>query len=184
MKPTLRKKFESEITDILVKEFNIKNALSVPKIEKVVVNSGVGDVVKNKELLEFYKKEMAAITGQTPSVRRARISVASFNLREGMPVGLKVTLRGDRMYNFVDKLFSITLPRLRDFRGLSLKSFDKDANYTLGIEEHTVFPEVDFTKLIKPFGLEITIVTSTKKILLAKRLLELMGMPFQKIEAK
>ena len=126
------------------------------------------------------KKDLATITGQAPSVRNAKVSIASFSLRAGMPVGLSVTLRGGRMYSFLDRLFSIVLPRLRDFRGVSLKSFDEMGNYTLGLEEHTVFPEIDSTKSASAHGFEVTIVTTAKDKEQSKRLLELMGMPFQK----
>ena len=162
--------------------FSIENKMAVPKVSKVIVNSGLGEMSKNKELIKTATRDVAIITGQKPSLRRAKISVASFSLRQGQPVGLKTTLRKDRMYDFLDRLFSITLPRLRDFRGLSKNSFDGNANYTLGIEEHTVFPEIDFSKTSKPFGLEVTIVTNTDKKEEALRLLDLMGMPFEKEE--
>lgn len=182
IKSRLRKKYEEEIVTKLMKEFGIKSRLAVPRVEKVVVNSGIGEATKNKDLVAAFSKDMEAITGQKPSVRKARISVASFGVREGMPVGLKVTLRGNRMYDFLDKLFSITFPRLRDFRGVSDKKFDTFGNYTLGFEEQTMFPEIDLSKMVKPFGLEITIVTSTKDQKIAKKLLTLMGMPFEKKE--
>lgn len=175
----LKEKYEKEVQDKLASEFSIKNKMALPKITKVVVNTGIGDVIKNKEALKQAKEDLAKITGQAPSVREAKHAVASFSLRAGMPVGLKVTLRGRRMYDFLDRLFSVVLPRLRDFRGLSLKSFDQGGNYTLGIEEHTVFPEIDLTKS-GTRGLEVTIVTNTKDKKKAKRLLELMGMPFEK----
>lgn len=175
----LKEKYEKEIQDKLASEFSIKNKMALPKITKVVINTGIGDVIKNKEALKQAKEDLAKITGQTPSVREAKHAVASFSLRAGMPVGLKVTLRGRRMYDFLDRLFSVVLPRLRDFRGLSLKSFDQGGNYTLGIEEHTVFPEIDLANF-STRGLEVTIVTNTKDKKKAKRLLELMGMPFEK----
>lgn len=165
----------------LKKEFSIKSDLAVPKLEKIVVNMGVGDAIKNKELRDSLAKDMATITAQTPSIRLAKISVAGFNLRKGMPVGLAVTLRRDKMYSFLDRLFSIVLPRLRDFRGLSKKGIDKQGNYSLGIKEHTVFPEIDPTKATA-HGLEITIVTSTKEKDKAKKLLEYLGIPFEKEE--
>ncbi len=175
----LKEKYEKEIVKSLAAEFDIKNLLAVPKISKVVVNMGIGDAAKNKELLEAAKEDLAKITGQLPSVRPAKLSVASFGIREGVPVGLKVTLRGGRMYDFLDKLFSIVLPRLRDFRGVPLKSFDRYGNYSLGITEHTVFPEIEMGK-IGARGLEVTIVTDTKDVKKSKRLLTLLGMPFQK----
>ncbi|KKR30301.1 50S ribosomal protein L5 [Candidatus Woesebacteria bacterium RIFCSPHIGHO2_01_FULL_39_32] len=177
----LKQKYEKEIRKSLAAEFRIDNSLAIPKITKVVVNMGVGEASKNKEVLESTKKDLAAITGQMASVRNAKVSVASFGIRRGMPVGLKVTLRGERMYSFLDKLFSINLPRLRDFRGLSVKSFDKYGNYTLGLIEHSVFPEIDLAK-VQPRGLEITIVTNTNNVDMSKRLLELLGMPFEKKE--
>lgn len=178
--PRLRKKYEEEVQKILMNEFGIKNKMAVPKVMKVVINSGIGAAIKNKELVEMFSKDLVAITGQKPAVQNARISVASFGVREGMPVGLKVTIRGNRMYDFLDKLFTITLPRLRDFRGLSLEKFDQKGNYTFGFEEQTVFPEVDLSKVVRPFGLEVTIVTNAKSKDESKRLLELLGMPFVK----
>jgi len=175
----LKEKYQKEIKPNLSKEFGIKNDMAQPKVTKVVINVGVGEAVKNKEIIGQLKKDLAAITGQLPSVRLAKVSVASFGLRRGMPVGLTVTLRGNRSYVFLDKLFSIVLPRLRDFRGLSAESFDKSGNYTLGLTEHTVFPEIDITKS-QAKGLEITIVTNAKDVEKSKKLLELMGMPFEK----
>lgn len=177
----LRKKYEKEIVPKLAKELGERNFLAVPKISKVIVNMGIGDAIKSKGLLEQTKDDLAKITGQLPSVRPAKAAVASFSLRRGMPVGLKATLRGNRMYDFLDKLIAITLPRLRDFRGVSVKSFDKQGNYTLGLYEHTVFPEVD-TGRSKARGLEITIVTNTDDVAKARKLMELLGMPFEKIK--
>ena len=155
----------------------IENPMAAPRVIKVVINMGIGDAAKNKEVMENLKRDLAAICGQAASVRPAKISVASFNIRAGMPVGLKVTLRGKRMYAFLDRLFSVVLPRLRDFRGLSRKSFDQAGNYTLGLTEHTVFPEVDLTKS-SSHGLEISIVTNCQDVKKAERLLELLGLPF------
>ncbi len=177
----LREKYEKEIVPILASELGIDNKLAVSKIVKVVVNQGIGEVAKNKESLAQAKKTMAKISGQEPTIRPARASVASFSIRRGMPVGLKVTLRGDRMYDFIDRLFSIVLPRLRDFRGVSEKGFDEQGNYTLGIEEMTVFPEADVSGATAK-GLEVSIITSTKDKKKARRLLELLGMPFEKGE--
>lgn len=177
----LKEKYEKEVAPTLAKEFEIKNALAIPKIEKIVLNMGLGEMIKTKELKATASKDLAAITGQTPSVRAAKVSIAAFGLRAGMPVGLSVTLRGERMYDFLDRLVSITLPRFRDFRGVPNKSFDKVGNYTLGITEHTVFPEVDLSKGVAPRGLEITIVTNSKSIEKSRRLLELLGMPFEKV---
>lgn len=180
----LQEKFEKEVKGILAKEFDIKNDHAIPSISKVVLNMGVGAITKNQQQMDNLKRDLAAITGQTPSVRNAKVSIASFNLRAGMPVGLSVTLRKERMYSFLDRLFSIALPRLRDFRGISTKSFDKMGNYTLGFEEHTVFPEIDPAKAANAHGLEITIVTTAKNAEQSKKLLELLGCPFVKEEIK
>ncbi len=175
----LKQKYQDEILPELKKDLDINNVNAVPRLEKVVVNIGMGDMSKNKEFSAQAKADLSAITGQAPSVRQAHISVASFAIRRGMPVGLKVTLRGERMYAFLDKLITIVLPRLRDFRGIPTKGFDKSGNYTLGMIEHTVFPEIDIAKS-KPFGFEMTVVTSAKDAGQARRLLELVGMPFEK----
>lgn len=176
----LKDKYSKEIKKELSDEFGIKDSMAVPKLVKVVINAGVGNLIKNQAGMDALKKDLAQITGQVPSTRLARISIASFAVREGMPVGLAVTLRGDRMYSFVDRLFSVVLPRLRDFRGISTKSFDKFGNYTLGLNEHVVFPEIDSSRSAQPHGLEITIVTSAKNKEESKRLLELLGCPFVK----
>ena len=176
----LKTKYNKEVVPELAKEFDIKNKMAVPKVEKVVVNMGAGEMIKNKELGQSLSRDLAAITGQTPSTRLAKVSIATFGLRRGMPVGLSVTLRGGRMYHFLDKLFSIVLPRLRDFRGVGLRSFDARGNYTLGLTEQTVFPEVDVTRVSSPHGLEISIVTNAGSPEKARRLLELLGMPFEK----
>jgi len=177
----LQEKYQKEIMPKLKKEFDIKNDMAVPKPEKVTVNMGVGSAVKNKELRESLAKDISIITGQRPSVRLAKISVAGFSLRQGMPVGLAVTLRGDKMYSFLDRLFSIVLPRLRDFRGLSRKSLDSQGNYTIGMKEHTIFPEIDSAKS-NAHGMEITIVTNSKDAIKSEKLLEYLGMPFEKKE--
>ncbi len=175
----LKEKYLKEVTPKLMEEFAIGNKMAVPRIEKVTLNMGIGDLVKNKDLLEAAKKDLSLISGQYPSVRPAKISVASFGIRKGVPVGLKVTLRGERMWAFLDRLFSIVLPRFRDFRGVSLDSFDNFGNYTLGIAEHTVFPEIDFAKS-QPHGLGVTITVNSKNKDLSRRMLELLGMPFEK----
>jgi large subunit ribosomal protein L5 len=176
----LKERYNKEIKAVLAKEFDIKNQMSLPKLVKVVVNMGVGEAAKSKQAMEALQKDLATITGQAPSVRNAKVSIASFSLRAGMPVGLSVTLRGERMYSFLDRLFSIVLPRLRDFRGVTDKSFDQKGNYTLGVEEHTVFPEIDPTKSAQPHGMEITIVVTGESVVKSKKLLELLGMPFEK----
>ncbi len=175
----LHKKYLNEIKPTLIKELEINNNMAAPFIEKIVVNMGVGAAIKNKEVLEHAKRDLASITGQFPSTRMARVSVASFGVRKGMAVGLKVTLRKENMYIFLDKLISIVLPRLRDFRGVSQKSFDKSGNYTLGMVEHTVFPEIDLSKST-PRGLEITIVVKSKKPEWSLHLLKMLGFPFEK----
>jgi len=175
----LKDRYEKLIISQLAKELGIKNKMAVPKVTKVVINVGIGQESKDKKTLDQAKRDMAAICGQTPSVRPAKAAVASFAIRRGMPVGLKVTLRGERMYAFLDKLFSIVLPRLRDFRGVNMESFDDQGNYTLGVAEHTVFPEVDVGKS-KAHGMELTIVTDAGDPKKSKRLLELLGMPFEK----
>lgn len=177
----LKKKYQEEIAPKLARELGIKNKMAVPKVERVVINAGIGAVAKDKGELEKTGSNLAAITGQKPSIRPAKVSVAGFGIRAGMPVGLKVTLRQDRMYDFLDRLFSIVLPRLRDFRGVPIKSFDSAGNYTLGMEDYSVFPEVDLAKVPQGAkGLEITIVTNAEGKDKAKRLLELLGMPFEK----
>lgn len=175
----LKEKYTKEVVPALLEEFGIVDRLAIPALKKVVINMGVGDAAKSKERMEQLKKDLAMVSGQKPSIRPAKISVASFSIRIGMPVGLKVTLREERMYAFLDRLFSVVLPRIRDFRGVSRKSFDKGGSYTLGIAEHTVFPEIDLAKS-QPHGLEITIVTKTRDVKQSERLLELLGMPFEK----
>ncbi len=182
-KQRLREKYEKDAVKILASEFGIKNQMAIPRLVKVVLNVGIGSIAKNKEQVETLKKDLAAITGQKPAVKVAKVSIASFSLRRGMPVGIAVTLRRELMYAFLDRLFSIVLPRLRDFRGVSRKSFDKSGNYTLGVIEHTVFPEVDLTKAT-PHGLEITIVIENSEPKASERLLGLLGMPFEKGEEK
>ncbi len=176
----LREKYEKEIKAVLSKELRISNPMALPKLSKVVVNMGVGALIKNQAGMDAIKKDLTQITGQMPSVRLAKVSVASFSIRAGMPVGLSVTLRGERMYAFLDRLFSIVLPRLRDFRGIPTKSFDKAGNYTLGLAEHVVFPEIDIAKSAPAHGMEITIVTTAKNKEDSKKLLELLGCPFIK----
>lgn len=180
MASRLKEKFEKEVRAKLASDFDIKNTMAVPTVKKVVLNMGIGEISKNKELRESLTRDLATIAGQTPSIRRARVSIASFNLRAGMPVGLAVTLRGDKMYSFLDKLFSIVLPRLRDFRGVSDNSFDKSGNYTLGIAEHTLFPEIDIAKTPNPKSMEATIVVASSDKEKSKKLLEMLGMPFEK----
>lgn len=178
-KTRLWEKYQKEVKPALAKEFRIRNPLAAPRVNKVVINAGVGEAAKNAQNLENLKKSLATITGQVPSVRAAKVSVASFGVRAGMPVGLLVTLRGARMYSFLDRLFSLVLPRLRDFRGLPFKSFDGHGGYSLGIADLSVFPEIDLSKSYLSHGIEITIVTTAKDNKQAKRLLELLGCQFE-----
>ncbi len=177
---SLKEKYEKEIKPTLIKELNLKSPMAAPRLVKVVINMGTGDKLKDKENKSLLMDDLATITGQKPKVQKARISVAGFALRQGQAVGLTVTLRRERMYNFLDKLISVTLPRLRDFRGISLKSFDKAGNYTLGIRDYSVFPEIDVNRGSQ--GMEISIITSAKNKDEARRFLELIGMPFEKEE--
>jgi large subunit ribosomal protein L5 len=176
----LQEEYKTKIKDELVKEFDIKNVMAIPKVTKIVVNTGIGEALKSKEISAKIAEDLAKITGQKPKVTKARVSIAGFGIRSGMNVGMVVTLRGARMYDFLEKLIKITLPRLRDFRGIPLKSFDKVGNYTLGVVEHTVFTEIDLANVDKPKGMEVNIVTNTKDKEQSKRLLELLGMPFEK----
>ncbi|MBA2876751.1 50S ribosomal protein L5 [Thermaerobacillus caldiproteolyticus] len=176
----LKEKYLKEVTPALMSKFNYKSVMQVPKIEKIVINMGVGDAVQNPKALDNAVEELALISGQKPVVTRAKKSIAGFRLREGMPIGAKVTLRGERMYEFLDKLISVSLPRVRDFRGVSKKSFDGRGNYTLGIKEQLIFPEIDYDKVNKVRGMDIVIVTTAKTDEEARELLTLLGMPFQK----
>lgn len=176
----LQDKYQSEVVPAMMKEFNYKSVMEVPAIEKVVVNIGVGDAIQNSKLLDEAVEELAAITGQQPVITKAKKSIANFKLREGMPIGCKVTLRRQKMYEFLDKLFNISLPRVRDFRGVSDTSFDGRGNYTLGIKEQIIFPEIDFDKVNRSRGMDVVIVTSAKTNEEAKALLTKMGMPFKK----
>ena len=182
MESRLKEKFDKEVKQKMSEEFGIKNPMALPTVKKVILNMGIGEISKNKELRESLTRDLSSIAGQKPSIRRARVSIASFNLRAGMPVGLAVTLRGDKMFSFLDKLFSIVLPRLRDFRGVSANSFDKSGNYTLGIKEHSLFPEIDISKTPNPKSMEATIVIENSDKDKSKRLLEMLGMPFEKEE--
>ena len=176
----LLEKYQNEVVPQLMKEFNYSSIMEAPKIEKVVINIGVGDAIQNSKLLDEAVEELAAICGQAPVVTRAKKSIANFKLREGMPIGCKATLRSQKMYEFLDKLFNISLPRVRDFRGVSDTSFDGRGNYTLGIKEQVIFPEIDFDKVIRTRGMDIVIVTTAKTNEEAKALLKAMGMPFKK----
>jgi large subunit ribosomal protein L5 len=163
-----------------VSKFNYKSVMEVPKVEKIVVNMGIGDAVQNSKALDVAVDELTQITGQKPVVTKAKKSIAGFRLREGMPIGAKVTLRGERMYQFLDKLISVSLPRVRDFRGVSKKAFDGRGNYTLGVKEQLIFPEIDYDKVSKVRGMDIVIVTTANSDEEARELLTQIGMPFQK----
>lgn len=176
----LKQKYQKEIIPALIKEFKVKNLMAVPKILKVVINIGIGEISSNKALIEKAESYLAAITGQKPLRRGAKKAIADFKTRRGDIIGLKVTLRKEKMYQFIDKLATLVLPRVRDFSGLSKKAFDKQANYTLGLKEQTIFPEVDYDKIDKVRGLEISFVTSTESKKQALRLLELLGIAFEK----
>lgn len=176
----LQEKYEAEIKKELLSKFNYKSVMQVPKIEKVIINIGVGDAVSNAKLLDDSVAELETITGQRPIVTKSKKSIAGFKLREDMPIGTKVTLRGEKMYDFLDKLVSISLPRVRDFRGVSRDSFDGRGNYTLGIKEQLIFPEINFDKVNKTRGMDISIVTNAKTDEEARELLSLLGMPFKK----
>lgn len=176
----LKEKFNTEVTENLMKEFNYSSVMEVPKIDKIVVNMGVGDAVQNSKVLDNAVEELTLITSQKPLITKAKKSVATFRLREGMPIGAKVTLRGERMYEFLDKLISVSLPRVRDFHGVSKKAFDGRGNYTLGIKEQLIFPEIDYDKVSKVRGMDIVIVTTANTDEEARALLTQFGMPFQK----
>jgi len=176
----LKEKYQKEVTPALMSKFNYKSIMEVPKIEKIVINMGVGDAVQNAKVLDNAVEELGLITGQKPVVTRAKNSIAGFRLREGMPIGAKVTLRGERMYEFFDKLVSVSLPRVRDFRGISKKAFDGRGNYTLGVREQLIFPEIDYDKVSKIRGMDIVIVTTANTDEEARELLTAFGMPFQK----
>ncbi|MGQ9674895.1 MAG: 50S ribosomal protein L5 [Chloroflexota bacterium] len=176
----LKEKYQNEAVPILMREFEYKNPMQVPRLDKVVVNVGVGEAIQNAKALDAAARDISAITGQRPVITRAKKSIAAFKVRTGMPIGTTVTLRGERMYDFLDKLFNVALPRVRDFRGVSPKSFDGRGNYTLGLREQLVFPEIEYDKIDKLRGMEITIVTTARTDEEARRLLELLGMPFSK----
>ena len=173
-------RYTNEAIPALKKEFGYTNPMQVPRIEKVVLNVGLGEAVSNAKLIEVVCNEIGAITGQKPVVTKARKSIASFKLRQGMPIGVTVTLRRDRMYEFLDRLMNIALPRVRDFRGVSSKAFDGKGNYTLGIKEHIIFPEIAIDKIEKVYGMNICVVTSARTDDEARSLLKYLGMPFKK----
>ena len=175
----LLEQYKQEITPKLMDKFGYKNVMQVPKIEKIIVNIGVGEAIQNPKALDGAVNDLMIITGQKPIVTKAKKSIAGFKLREGMPIGCKVTLRGERMYDFLNRLVNVVLPRVRDFRGVSPQAFDGRGNYSLGIKEQTIFPEIEYDKIDKIRGLEVVIVTSAKTDEEARELLKSMGMPFR-----
>ena len=174
----LQEKYANEIAKEMMKKFSYKNIMEIPKVEKIVINMGVGEAVGNPKVLDSAVSDLVQIAGQKPVVTRAKKSIAAFKIRQGMPIGTKVTLRGERMYIFLDKLINVSLPRVRDFRGISPKAFDGRGNYTLGIKEQLIFPEIEYDKIDKIRGMDIIIVTTAKTDEEARELLRLMGMPF------
>ncbi len=177
---TLKEQYEKDLRPRLQEKFNLTNVMEIPRVEKVVLNMGLGEAVQNPKIVEKAVNELTLIAGQRAVVTRAKKSIATFKLREGMPIGARVTLRKDRMYDFLSKLMNIALPRVRDFRGVSPKGFDGNGNFSMGITEHLIFPEIDYDKIDKVRGLNITIVTSAKTDEMGRELLTLMGMPFKR----
>jgi len=178
MAARLKDRYQKEVRKKLQDEFGIKNVMAVPKIEKVVVNMGIGEAIQNQKVLDNAADELSQISGQKPVITRAKKSIASFKLRAGQPIGTMVTLRGEKMYEFLDRLINIALPRVRDFRGVPARSFDGRGNYTIGIRDHFIFPEIDVAKVDKSKGMNITIVTTAKNDEQARFLLKELGMPF------
>src|SRR4051795_527099 len=178
-RPRLKERFHKEVAPALMKEFELKNPMAVPHLHKIVVNMGVGEATQNAKVLDPAVNELGQITGQKPVVTRAKKSIAAFKVREGMPIGAMVTLRGDRMYEFFDRLVNIVLPRVRDFRGVSTKSFDGRGNYTIGLHDQLIFPEISYEKVDKLKGMNVTIVTTAANDNQARALLKHMGMPFR-----
>ena len=179
VQPRLKQRYREEIRDALNTEFNYPNVMLIPGVTKVVVNMGVGDAARDSKLIDGAVRDLATITGQKPQVTKARKSIAQFKLREGMPIGARVTLRGDRMWEFLDRLISISLPRIRDFRGLSAKQFDGTGNYTFGLTEQSVFHEIDVDSIDRPRGMDITVVTSATTDDEGRALLRALGFPFK-----
>lgn len=180
MSQRLKERYSSEIAPALMKALNLSNVMEIPRIRKVVVNIGVGEALENAKALDAAVNDLTQIVGQKPVIQKARMSIANFKLREGRAIGVKVTLRGERMWSFLDRLMNIALPRVRDFRGVSADSFDGRGNYTLGLREQLVFPEIEYDKIDKLRGLEISIVTSARTDDEARQLLRMLGMPFRK----
>jgi len=179
-RPRIKARYDEELVPALMKQFGYKNKLEVPKIEKIIVNIGIGEYVQNPKILDAVQRDIASITGQKPIVVKAKKSIATFRLRQGMPNGVKVTLRNRRMYEFFDKLITLNLPRIRDFRGLSSRSFDGRGNYTFGLKEQLIFPEINYDSIDKIRGMEITVVTTAKTDEEGRALLTIFGFPFRK----
>jgi large subunit ribosomal protein L5 len=179
--PRLKERFRKEVAPVLMKEFDFTNPMAVPHLHKIVVNMGVGEATVNSKVMDPAVNELGQITGQKPVVTRAKKSIAAFKVREGMPIGAMVTLRGDRMYEFFDRLVNVVLPRVRDFRGVSTKSFDGRGNYTLGLHDQLIFPEIDYSKVDKQKGMNVTIVTTAANDNQARALLKQLGMPFRAV---
>lgn len=180
MAPRLKEKYTREIVPVMMKEFSYKSIMQVPRLEKIVVHVTLGEATQNIKLLDAAERELAAITGQKPLITKSKKAIAGFKLKKGVPIGCKVTLRGERMYEFLDRLISVALPRIRDFKGLSGKSFDGKGNYTFGLKEQYIFPEIDYDKVEMVHGLDITICTTAKTDEECKALLRHMGMPFRR----
>lgn len=180
--PRLKERYKSEVTAQLQKEFNFSNKMQIPTLSKIVVNMGVGEAAKDSKLIEGAIRDLTTITGQRPLVTKARKSIANFKLREGQPIGAHVTLRGDRMWEFMDRLLSVSLPRIRDFRGLSDRQFDGNGNYTFGLTEQTMFHEINQDKIDRPRGMDITVVTTAKNDDQGRALLKALGFPFKSVE--
>ena len=179
MAARLKERYQREVAPALAKEFEITNPMAIPRLEKIVINMGLGEAIANAKIVDTAADELRAVTGQKPVTTRAKKSIASFKLRQGMPIGSMVTLRGERMYEFFDRLVSIALPRVRDFRGVSPRAFDGRGNYTLGIRDQLIFPEIDFNKVDKTRGMNISIVTTARNDEQARALLRALGMPFR-----
>ncbi|HEY6120694.1 MAG TPA: 50S ribosomal protein L5 [Pyrinomonadaceae bacterium] len=179
MAARLKERYQKEIGPAVAKEFGIRNPMAIPRVDKIVINMGMGEAIANAKILDTAADELRAVTGQKPVVTKAKKSIASFKLRQGMPIGVMVTLRGDRMYEFLDRLVSVALPRVRDFRGVSPKAFDGRGNYTIGVREQLIFPEIDFNKVDKLRGMNISIVTTARNDEQARALLKGLGMPFR-----
>jgi large subunit ribosomal protein L5 len=175
----LRDRYTKEVAPALAKEFGYKNVMAIPKLKKVVVNMGLGEATQNAKIVDIGADEVARVTGQKPVVRRAKKSIAQFKVRQGMPIGTMVTLRGEKMWEFLDRLISIALPRVRDFRGVSPRGFDGRGNYTLGLKDQLLFPEIDYMKVDKARGMNISVVTTAKTDEESRKLLQLLGMPFR-----